>query len=94
MTEGGYDDKISPCPRFEITDGDGNVALIIKGPWCTYACGQSVEFKVGGQLHLSTQLFITQVMTPDEQHEVGRISKEWTGLLKEAFTDSDNFGIT
>jgi len=66
-------------PKFEITDGDGNVALVIKGPWCTYACGQSVEFKV---------------MTPDEQHEVGRISKEWTGILKEAFTDSDNFGIT
>lgn len=65
-------------PKFEITDGDGNVALVLKGPWCTYSCGQDVEFKV---------------MTPDEQHEVGRISKEWSGLLKEAFTDSDNFGI-
>jgi uncharacterized protein YxjI len=66
-------------PKFEITDGDGNVALVIKGPWCTYACGQSVEFKI---------------MTADETTEVGRISKEWVGLLKEAFTDSDNFGIT
>ena len=35
-----------------------------------------------------------KVMTPDGQHEVGRISKQWTGLLKEAFTDMDNFGIT
>jgi hypothetical protein len=34
-----------------------------------------------------------QVMTPDESQEVGRISKQWSGLLKEAFTDSDNFGI-
>jgi len=66
-------------PKFEITDGDGNVALIIQGPWCTMACGSNVEFKV---------------MTPDESVEVGRISKEWTGILKEAFTDSDNFGIT
>lgn len=66
-------------PKFEITDGDGNVALVILGPWCTFACGQSVEFKI---------------MTADESVEVGRISKEWTGLLKEAFTDSDNFGIT
>ena len=33
-------------------------------------------------------------MTPDESVEVGRISKHWSGLLKEAFTDTDNFGIT
>ena len=25
--------------------------------------------------------------------EVGRITKQWTGLVKEAFTDADNFGI-
>ena len=31
--------------RFEITDADGNVALVIKGPWCTMACGSDVEFK-------------------------------------------------
>jgi len=66
-------------PKFEITDGDGNVALVIKGPWCTYSCAGDVEFKV---------------MTPDESVEVGRISKQWSGLLKEAFTDTDNFGIT
>jgi len=24
---------------------------------------------------------------------IGKISKQWTGLLREAFTDSDNFGI-
>ena len=65
--------------RFEITDAEGNVALVIQGPWCTMACGSDVEFKV---------------MTPDGEHEVGRISKQWTGLLKEAFTDMDNFGIT
>ena len=32
--------------RFEITDGDGNVALKILGPWCTYSCAGDVEFKV------------------------------------------------
>lgn len=25
--------------------------------------------------------------------EVGRISKKWSGMLKEAFTDADNFGV-
>jgi hypothetical protein len=34
-----------------------------------------------------------QIMTPDESTEVGRISKQWSGLLREAFTDADNFGI-
>lgn len=27
-------------------------------------------------------------------HQIGRISKKWSGLGKEMFTDADNFGIT
>jgi uncharacterized protein YxjI len=27
-------------------------------------------------------------------HEVGRITKKWSGLFKEAFTAADNFGVT
>lgn len=29
----------------------------------------------------------------DEAESVGRISKHWTGIVKEAFSDADNFGI-
>ena len=25
---------------------------------------------------------------------VGKITKQWTGMVKEAFTDADNFGVT
>ena len=25
--------------------------------------------------------------------KIGKITKQWTGLAKEAFTDADNFGI-
>lgn len=32
-------------------------------------------------------------MSLDEVTEVGMISKQWTGLMQEAFTDADNFGI-
>jgi len=32
------------------------------------------------------------VLTNDGQ-EVGKITKQWSGLAREAFTDSDNFGI-
>lgn len=34
-----------------------------------------------------------QIVTMDETSKIGKISKQWTGLLREAFTDSDNFGI-
>ena len=33
------------------------------------------------------------MLSPDGSTEVGKISKQWSGLLREAFTDSDNFGI-
>ena len=39
-------------------------------------------------------LWMKQVLSADGQNQVGRISKQWTGLVKEAFTDADNFGIT
>lgn len=29
----------------------------------------------------------------DEVSKIGKISKQWSGLLREAFTDTDNFGI-
>ena len=28
------------------------------------------------------------------QHTVGKISKQWSGLVREYFTAADNFGIT
>ena len=30
----------------------------------------------------------------DGSNQVGRISKQWGGFAKEAFTDADTFGIT
>ena len=32
-------------------------------------------------------------MSPDGSSKVGKISKQWSGFLKEAFTDADVFGI-
>lgn len=37
--------------------------------------------------------FLPQVLSLDEAESVGRISKQWTGIVKEAFSDADNFGI-
>lgn len=47
--------------------------------------------------HMCTICFLMQlfpqILTIDEVSKIGKISKQWTGLLREAFTDSDNFGI-
>lgn len=37
---------------------------------------------------------LLKVLSRDGDTVVGRISKQWSGLIKEAFTDADNFGIT
>ena len=37
---------------------------------------------------------VTLPITPTFFGKVGMISKQWTGLIKEAFTDADNFGIS
>lgn len=66
-------------PQFKIKDAAGNVVLRIKGPCCTMSCcGTDVEF---------------QVLSADGTVEVGRISKKWSGLVREMYTDADNFGI-
>ena len=44
--------------------------------------------------YIMFSLWMKQVLSADGQNQVGRISKQWTGLVKEAFTDADNFGIT
>lgn len=33
-------------------------------------------------------------MALDEETQVGKILKQWSGLMKEYMTDADNFGIT
>ena len=37
--------------------------------------------------------FIIQVYSRDGSVKVGKISKQWSGLVREAFTDADMFGI-
>lgn len=67
------------APKYSVKDASGNVALTIEGPICTVGfCGADVDF---------------MVMSPDGSTEVGKISKQWSGVLREAFTDADTFGI-
>ena len=34
------------------------------------------------------------MLSADGSTQVGKISKEWSGMLNEMFTDADNFGIS
>ena len=38
-------------------------------------------------------MFLSQILALDGT-QVGKISKQWSGLVKEAFTDADNYGIS
>ncbi|XP_054153357.1 phospholipid scramblase 1-like [Oppia nitens] len=67
------------CPKFRIEDASGDTVLRIDGPFCTFSCCGDVEFNV---------------TTPDGKSSVGKITKQWSGLAREMFTDADNFGIS
>ncbi|KFM72046.1 Phospholipid scramblase 2, partial [Stegodyphus mimosarum] len=66
-------------PQFRVQNAAGETVLKIEGPICTFSICGDVEFKV---------------LSKDGSVEVGKISKQWSGLLREAFTDADHFGIT
>ncbi|XP_065766506.1 phospholipid scramblase 3 isoform X1 [Muntiacus reevesi] len=65
-------------PKFSIQDADRQTLLRVVGPCWTCGCGTDTNF---------------EVKTPDESRSVGRISKQWGGLLREALTDADDFGL-
>ncbi|KAJ1080074.1 hypothetical protein NDU88_000295 [Pleurodeles waltl] len=65
-------------PKFSIQNASKETVLKIVGPCLACNCCSDVNF---------------EVKTTDESRSVGRISKQWTGLIKEVFTDADNFGI-
>ncbi|GCB72857.1 hypothetical protein scyTo_0002225 [Scyliorhinus torazame] len=65
-------------PKFTIQNEKKEPVLKIIGPCCVCNCCSDIDFKV-------TNL--------DETETVGKITKQWTGLMRESFTDADNFGI-
>ncbi|XP_077296213.1 phospholipid scramblase 1 isoform X3 [Arctopsyche grandis] len=77
---GTVEQEWSLCsPTFAVKNAAGSTVLRIEGPMCRFGICGDVEFKV---------------MALDGETVVGKISKQWSGLLREAFTDADYFGIT
>ncbi|XP_063409671.1 phospholipid scramblase 2-like isoform X2 [Mytilus trossulus] len=80
----GYVRQEQSCwePNYTIRDANHEPILRMKGPCCIIqgpCCPQDQEFIISSE---------------DGAHEVGKISKQWTGLMREAFTDADNFGVS
>ncbi|KAK7808736.1 hypothetical protein U0070_024542, partial [Myodes glareolus] len=68
-----------PClPTFTIQDEKKQAVLKIVGPCITCSFGGNIDF---------------EIMSLDEKNVIGRISKHWSGFLKELLTDVDSFGI-
>nr|XP_003230373.2 PREDICTED: phospholipid scramblase 2 [Anolis carolinensis] len=65
-------------PKFSVQNVEKETLLRVVGPTFVFSCGGDVNF---------------EVKTVDESRGIGRISKHWSGLLQEVFTDTDNFGI-
>lgn len=65
-------------PKFRIENAQRETVLRIDGPCCRFSFCGDVEFRI---------------LSADGMGVVGQISKQWSGLVKEAFTDADNFGI-
>ncbi|KAL2097224.1 hypothetical protein ACEWY4_006431 [Coilia grayii] len=65
-------------PKFTIQDEKKNSVLKIIGPFCDCKCFSDVNF---------------EIKSMDESSTVGRISKQWSGLGTEMYTDADNFGV-
>lgn len=63
---------------FEI-DFNFEIYSSFLGPLCTMAMCGDVEF---------------QILSSDGGVQIGKITKQWSGLVKEVFTDADNFGIS
>ncbi|CAG9796665.1 unnamed protein product [Diatraea saccharalis] len=77
---GTIEQQWSICkPCYDVKNAAGDVVLKIKGPFCTYSICGDVEFNV---------------YSKDGETKVGKITKQWSGFAREAFTDSDYFGIS
>lgn len=66
-------------PFFSIQDEQGRSHLTIEGPICPFSC-------VGGQVdfHVASK----------NGARVGVVSKQWTNVIQEFFTDADNFYVS
>jgi len=81
--------------RVEVSDAGGQMLGTVERRWPTLRRVFTVRDAAGNKLY---ELF-GPILHPwtfrihQSGQEVGRITKKWSGLMKEVFTKADNFGI-
>ena len=83
-------------PEFLIKDASGNDVLKIRGAcrinkfWNNY-CEQLDPLLHNDPLCYNEDF---EVLTLEEEQQIGKVTKQWAGAFTEFITDADNFGIT
>jgi uncharacterized protein YxjI len=83
--------------RLEVHDAAGTLLGAIQRKWTWFRRKYIVEGPTGEPIATLFGPFFKpwtfKILLTEGQQEVGMIQKKWSGLLKEAFTDADNFWV-
>lgn len=83
--------------RLEVHDAAGNLVGAIQRRWTWFRRKYIIEGPDGQEVATLFGPFFRpwtfKIQLPGNEREVGLIQKKWSGLLKEAFSDADNFWV-
>ena len=83
--------------RLEVRDGAGNLVGAIQRRWTWLRRKYTIEGPDGREVATLfgpiLRPWTFQIQLPGSDQEVGLIQKKWSGLLKEAFSEADNFWV-
>jgi uncharacterized protein YxjI len=83
--------------RLEVRDSSGNLLGSIQKRWTWFRRKYTIEGPDGQEVATLFGPFwrpwTFKILMPGNPVEVGLIQKKWSGLLKEAFSDADNFWV-
>jgi uncharacterized protein YxjI len=83
--------------RLAVHDAQGNLLGAIQKRWTWFRRKYTIEGPDGQEIATLFGPFwrpwTFKILLPNQPQEVGLIQKKWSGLLKEAFTDADNFWV-
>jgi uncharacterized protein YxjI len=84
--------------RLEVRDNAGTLIGAIQRRWTWFRRKYTVEGPDGQEIAtLFGPIFrpwTFEIRMPGSDVEIGVVQKKWSGLLKEAFTEADNFWVT
>lgn len=83
--------------RLEVSDAQGNLIGSIQRRWTWFRRKYTVESADGHEIATLFGPFFRpwtfKILLAGSDQEVGLVQKKWSGLLKEMFTEADNFWV-